>query len=117
MENEVRSTVEMFGLTKQQIKILYSLEYLLTKRDINSNQKDIIYKIMNPFTVRTVKVNDEDKYIVTVGRFQVHEGYFNTQEEAEKWLKSKIDEDLWMMIAGFVQAINEYYETFKTEKQ
>lgn len=44
MENEVRSTVEMFGLTKQQIKILYSLEYLLTKRDINSNQKDIIYK-------------------------------------------------------------------------
>ena len=71
---------------------------------------------MNPFTVRTVKVDDEDKYIITVGRFQVHRGYFNTQEEAENWLDSKIDEDLWMMIAGFTQAAIEYYETLKTQQ-
>ena len=71
---------------------------------------------MKPFTVRTVKVDDEDKYIITTGRFQVHQGYFNTQEEAEDWLKSKVDEDLWMMIAGFVQAAIEYYETLKTQQ-
>ena len=71
---------------------------------------------MNLFVVRTIKVNDEDKYIVTTGRFQVHEGYFNTQEEAEQWLKQHTDEDLWMMIAGFTQAAIEYYESLKTKQ-
>lgn len=71
---------------------------------------------MNPFTVRTVKVNDEDKYIITIGRFQVHQGYFNTQSDAEVWLEAKVDEDLWMLIAGFTQAAIEYYETLKTQQ-
>lgn len=68
---------------------------------------------MNLFVVRTIKVNDEDKYIITTGRFQVHEGYFNTQEEAEQWLEQHTDEDLWGMIAGFVQAAIEFYESLK----
>lgn len=71
---------------------------------------------MNPFAVRTVRVDDEDKYIIATGRFQVHQGYFNTREEAEDWLKSKVDEDLWMMIAGFTQAAIEYFEKLKTRK-
>lgn len=70
---------------------------------------------MNPFAVRTVKVDDEDKYIITAGKFQVHNGYFNTQEDAENWLKSKVDEDLWLMITGFTLAILEKYETIKNQ--
>ena len=74
MENEVRSTVEMFGLTKQQIKILYSLEYLLTKRDINSNQKDIIYKVL--FTNKELDLDlEDDKSIDTMYRVALKKYY------------------------------------------
>lgn len=44
MESTVHSVTEMFGLTKQQMRILYSLEHALTENDIRENPKDVIYK-------------------------------------------------------------------------
>ena len=44
MANDMRSITELFGLTRRQIGILYSLEHLLTERDLRQNQKNSIYK-------------------------------------------------------------------------
>lgn len=41
----------------------------------------------NVVVVRTIKKDEEDKFILTLGEYNVSPIEFNTQEEAEKFLK------------------------------
>ena len=66
------------------------------------------------FMINAIKVNDEDKYIITLGKYQACSIVFETEEEAEQWYyDNKVN---WEMIACYIQAYIEVIEQVKKEK-
>lgn len=58
----------------------------------------------NPFVVRCVKNNEEDKYIVVCGEFLADPMMYDTQESAEATLK-RYENLPWEAIGAYVYAI------------
>ena len=62
--------------------------------------------------VRTIKKNEEDKYILTVGNYMVAPFEFDTQEEAEQYLEDnfKLNNLDLSIIGAMCQRLNEIHE-------
>ena len=62
--------------------------------------------------VRTIKVNEEDKFILTVGEYVVAPTNFDSQEEAEQYLEENFKlKNLELSIIGAMcQKLNNLYK-------
>ena len=69
---------------------------------------------MNPFTIRVIKENDQDYYVVTVGNYLSNDTKFSTYEEAEK-LINKLDDNTWLLIGSLISAIIDNLPKLKQE--
>ncbi len=64
-----------------------------------------------PFVVRTTKQGEDDKYIITVGKYQAVNTIFNTKEEAEEYLnkvEDTIPTGIWELIAALSMAMTDW---------
>lgn len=69
----------------------------------------------NPFVVRCVKKDGEDKYIVVCGQYLADPQMYNTYESAEATLK-RYNNLPWESIGAFIYAIMEAKDFVINEK-
>lgn len=65
------------------------------------------------FRINTIKVGEQDKYIITCGRYQAREEVFDSKEEAKQFLEETWDAQLEPYIICLTQAIKDYEEKYK----
>lgn len=65
------------------------------------------------FAVRTTRVNDEDKFIITTGTVMACKKVFDTQKEAEEYIKEHLSEETTELIASLIAGMFNYLNTEK----
>ena len=65
---------------------------------INKSEEEIM-RINDLVKVRTIKIGEDDRYIITVGRSRATTAIYTSQEEAEK-IANKLDADLLEIITA-----------------
>ena len=65
---------------------------------VNKNEEEIM-RVNDLVKVRTIKIGEDDRYIITVGRSRATTAIYTSQEQAEK-VVNKLDADLLEIITA-----------------
>lgn len=65
------------------------------------------------FRINTIKVREQDKYIITCGKYQAREEVFDSKEEAEAFLNITWNPQLEPYIISMSQAISDFIREYE----